>query len=87
MISFESSLEHPRLVDRIVYGKAPKDANVEVMSVAVPLKDGALYSVGMDIGPVVASGYFVVEKSGAEVIVKNLTYQEASDLRKGRLIE
>ena len=46
MISFESSLEDPRTVERIVYGKAPKEAKVEVMSVSRPLKDGVLYGVG-----------------------------------------
>ncbi len=81
-ISFESSLEDPRTVERIVYGKAPKEAKVEVMSVSRPLMAGVLYSVGMDIGPIVASGFFVVEKSGSEIKVKNLTYQEANDFRK-----
>lgn len=85
MISFESSLEDPRTVERIVYGKAPKEAKVEVMSVSRPLKDGVLYGVGMDIGPIVASGYFMVEKSGAELKVKNLNYQEANDFRKANL--
>jgi hypothetical protein len=48
----------------------------------VQLKTGVLYTVSMDVGPIVAKGIFVIEGSGAERKVKNLLYQEANEFRE-----
>jgi hypothetical protein len=69
-------------VQRITYGKAPAGTKVDVMSDPVQLKTGVLYTVGMDVGPIVAKGIFVIEGNGAERKVKNLTYQEATAFRE-----
>jgi hypothetical protein len=85
MLSFDSTVENRPTVWHIVYGKKPKEAKIEVMSVPTPLKEGVLYAVGMDIGPIVASGYFILEKNGAEIKAKNLTYQETNAFRNANV--
>ena len=81
-ISFVSSVAEPRTIERIVYGKVPTEAKVDVVSESKPLKAGVLYTVAMDVGPIVAKGFFIIEKSGAEMKVRNLTYREADDFRR-----
>jgi len=36
----------------------------------------------MDVGPIVAKGLFIIEKSGTETTVRNLTFQQADEFRK-----
>ena len=81
-ISFASTVAEPRTTDRIVYGRAPAETKVDVMSEPKPLKAGVLYTVAMDVGPIVAKGLFIIEKSGTEITVRNLTYQQSDEFRK-----
>ena len=81
-ITFASDSAKNRTIQRIIYGKAPRDAKVDAISEAKPLRAGLLYTVGMDVGPIVAKGIFMLEKRGAETSVRNLTYQEAEAFRK-----
>jgi hypothetical protein len=81
-ISFVSSVAEPRTTERIVYGKVPMDAKVDVVSDPKPLKAGVLYTVAMDVGPIASKGIFIIDRSGAEMKVRNLTYQDADDFRK-----
>jgi hypothetical protein len=81
-ISFVSSVAEPRTTDRIVYGKVPTGTKLDVMSEPKPLKVGVLYTVSMDVGPIIAKGLFTIEKSGTGIAVRNLTYPEAEEFRK-----
>jgi hypothetical protein len=81
-VSFVSSAAEPRITERIVYGRVPPEAKLDVMSEPKALKADVLYTVAMDVGPIVAKGLFIIQKSGTEMAVRNLTYQEADEFRK-----
>jgi len=84
-ISFIASESKQHPIDNIIYGKAPIDAAIEGMSDACQLKNGVLYSVSMDVGSVAASGYFIIEKSAEEIMVKNLKPGEAAEYLHSRI--